>query len=451
MPDRSPHRLRAIRSAIARSRRAAHRRRYRRRRAAAEACRSTSCWSRAISSALPERDRALVRHHRRDGAAPARHAAASARGPARKGPAAIGAAGRRHPADRRGANPVSRCAGPRLGRSVGAAGAGRHPRLALFAAWSTRCCASSHATARPALAAPRHRAARHAGLADAALDRALRRGHRARHRRGARARSRRSISRSRAMPRAWAETLARPRAATGTVRTVASGPIPQLAGYDEGAWWVQDAAAALAGAAARRCAGDARQIGRRPLRRARRQDRATGAAGAQVTAVDRSAPRLERLRQNLARLQLERRDRQGRRRGMAGRAVRRGAGRCALLIDRHDPAASRHPLAQVARPIWPSSRPCKPACSTAPRRCSSRAARWSIAPARWNPRRARTRSRPCSAAIPACAAARSRPTEVAGHAELLTPQGELRTLPCHWATTPSPGWAGSTASMRPEL
>jgi 16S rRNA (cytosine967-C5)-methyltransferase len=34
-----------------------------------------------------------------------------------------------------------------------------------------------------------------------------------------------------------------------------------------------------------------------------------------------------------------------------------------------------------------------------------------------------------------------RPDEVAGHAELLTPDGELRTLPCHWAG-PDPAMAG---------
>ena len=32
---------------------------------------------------------------------------------------------------------------------------------------------------------------------------------------------------------------------TGTVRTIVHGPVPRLPGYDDGAWWVQDAAAAL--------------------------------------------------------------------------------------------------------------------------------------------------------------------------------------------------------------
>ena len=46
-------------------------------------------------------------------------------------------------------------------------------------------------------------------------------------------------------PASWAEKLSGRVLDTGTVRTIASGPIPQLPGYDEGAWWVQDAAAAL--------------------------------------------------------------------------------------------------------------------------------------------------------------------------------------------------------------
>src|SRR6478672_9853540 len=44
-------------------------------------------------------------------------------------------------------------------------------------------------------------------------------------------------------PQGWAATLNGRVLDTGTVRTIASGPIPQLPGYDDGAWWVQDAAA----------------------------------------------------------------------------------------------------------------------------------------------------------------------------------------------------------------
>src|SRR4029079_4931580 len=88
---------------------------------------------------------------------------------------------------------------------------------------------------------------------------------------------------------------------TGTVRTVGSGPIPQLPGYDDGAWWVQDAAAALPA----ELLGDVRGKSVADLCAAPGGKTAQlSFAGAHVTAVDRSAPRLERLRQNLSRLKL---------------------------------------------------------------------------------------------------------------------------------------------------
>ena len=46
------------------------------------------------------------------------------------------------------------------------------------------------------------------------------------------------------------------------------------------------------------------------------------------------------------------------------------------------------------------------------------------------------------AAIRRCAASPIRADELAGHAELLTPDGELRTLPCHWAYDAEPRMGG---------
>ena len=46
-------------------------------------------------------------------------------------------------------------------------------------------------------------------------------------------------------PAQWAETLGGRVLPTGSVRVVAHGPVPSLPGYADGAWWVQDAAAAL--------------------------------------------------------------------------------------------------------------------------------------------------------------------------------------------------------------
>src|SRR5947209_1106718 len=46
-------------------------------------------------------------------------------------------------------------------------------------------------------------------------------------------------------PEHWASVLGGRVLPTGSVRAIAHGPISQLPGYAEGAWWVQDAAAAL--------------------------------------------------------------------------------------------------------------------------------------------------------------------------------------------------------------
>jgi 16S rRNA (cytosine967-C5)-methyltransferase len=88
---------------------------------------------------------------------------------------------------------------------------------------------------------------------------------------------------------------------TGSVRTVAQGHVALLPGYHEGAWWVQDAAAALPA----RLFGDV--AGREVADLCAAPGGKTAqlsAAGARVTAVDRSASRLTRVRDNLARLGL---------------------------------------------------------------------------------------------------------------------------------------------------
>ncbi len=100
----------------------------------------------------------------------------------------------------------------------------------------------------------------------------------------------------------WAERLRGRVLPTGTVRTLAHGAISLLPGFAEGAWWVQDAAAALPA----RLLGDVRGLDVADLCAAPGGKTAQLAlAGANVTAVDRSAARLTRLRENLARLALE--------------------------------------------------------------------------------------------------------------------------------------------------
>lgn len=99
----------------------------------------------------------------------------------------------------------------------------------------------------------------------------------------------------------WAERLGAESLPTGTMRRPAGGAISQVPGYDEGAWWVQDAAAALPV----RLLGDVR--GKRIADLCAAPGGKTAqlaAAGAHVVALDRSAKRLDRLQTNLARLRL---------------------------------------------------------------------------------------------------------------------------------------------------
>jgi 16S rRNA (cytosine967-C5)-methyltransferase len=101
---------------------------------------------------------------------------------------------------------------------------------------------------------------------------------------------------------AWAQRLGGRLLPTGSVRLAGHGRVEDLAGYAEGAWWVQGAAAALVA----RAAGDVAGRAVADLCAAPGGKTAgLAAAGAQVTAVDDSPERLERLRQNLARLHLD--------------------------------------------------------------------------------------------------------------------------------------------------
>jgi 16S rRNA (cytosine967-C5)-methyltransferase len=102
-------------------------------------------------------------------------------------------------------------------------------------------------------------------------------------------------------PEHWASVLGGRVLPTGSVRAVVHGPIARLPGYGDGAWWVQDAAAALPAG----LLGDVRGLAVADLCAAPGGKTAQLiAAGARVTAVDRGGARLERLRGNLARLQL---------------------------------------------------------------------------------------------------------------------------------------------------
>jgi 16S rRNA (cytosine967-C5)-methyltransferase len=100
----------------------------------------------------------------------------------------------------------------------------------------------------------------------------------------------------------WASRLHGETLPTGTVRTLLQGSVTMLPGFTEGHWWVQDAAAALPA----RLFGD---VGGKTIvdlcAAPGGKTAQLAQAGAQVTAIDRSPARMARLRDNLARLSLQ--------------------------------------------------------------------------------------------------------------------------------------------------
>ena len=227
----------------------------------------------------------------------------------------------------------------------------------------------------------------------------------------------------------WATRLHGEVLPTGTVRTLLHGSVTMLPGFSDGQWWVQDAAAALPArlfadikgkAIADLCAapgGKTAQLAH---------------AGARVVAVDRSPARMARLRDNLARLSLEAET------VVADAVEWQGAPESfdGILIDapctstgtirRHpDVAWLRQetdiaPLAALQKKLLQKAvtllRPggilvyCT--CSLEPE--EGEAAIATLLAAETGLRRA-----PIS------------PAEVAGIAEIVTAEGDLRTLPCH--------------------
>ncbi|MBR9973658.1 RsmB/NOP family class I SAM-dependent RNA methyltransferase [Magnetospirillum sulfuroxidans] len=102
-------------------------------------------------------------------------------------------------------------------------------------------------------------------------------------------------------PTLWAERLEAEILPTGTLRRHGGGDVTQLPGFAEGAWWVQDLAASLpaklmGSLKGKQVADLCAAPGGKALQLA--------VAGAEVTAVDRSAKRMLRFRRNLERLKL---------------------------------------------------------------------------------------------------------------------------------------------------
>ena len=99
----------------------------------------------------------------------------------------------------------------------------------------------------------------------------------------------------------WSEKLQGILLPTGSIRLETNDPVTSLSGYQDGDWWVQDAAAAL----------PAKLIQAEPGARVLELCAAPGgktaqlaSMGYQVTALDISQPRLSRLQENMNRLRL---------------------------------------------------------------------------------------------------------------------------------------------------
>ena len=224
--------------------------------------------------------------------------------------------------------------------------------------------------------------------------------------------------------------LAAERLPGGTLRLRGAGEVTRLAGYEAGEWWVQDAAAALPARLFGPVAGkQVLEIGAAPGGKTAQ----LAAAGARVTAVDRSTPRLARLRENLARLHLEAEiveaDALDWRPAAQAHLVLLDAPCTATgTIRRHpDIPHGRNPadvarlaelqgrlLARAAAMVAPGGLLVYASCSLQPEECERQVDAF-------------------LAAAPDFARLPVRSGELAGVGEAITTAGDLRTLPCHWA------------------
>ncbi len=229
----------------------------------------------------------------------------------------------------------------------------------------------------------------------------------------------------------WATRLHGETLPTGTVRTLLQGSVTMLPGFAEGQWWVQDAAAALPA----RLFGDVAGKTIADLCAAPGGKTAQLAqAGAHVTAVDRSVGRMARLRDNLARLALEAET------VVADAAEWQGGndggGFDGILIDapctstgtirRHPDVAWLRQEADIAaltalqkRLLQKAVTLLKPGGTLVYCTCSLEPEEGEQAIAALLGAESAMRRAPIEA------------SEVAGLAEILTAEGDLRTLPCH--------------------
>ncbi len=100
----------------------------------------------------------------------------------------------------------------------------------------------------------------------------------------------------------WGIALQATELSTGTLRRESGGNVRELQGFEEGKWWIQDAAAAIPAELFGNISG-ANVVDLCAAPGGKTMQLAT--LGAQVTSIDRSAKRLKRLEENVARIKLE--------------------------------------------------------------------------------------------------------------------------------------------------
>ncbi len=227
----------------------------------------------------------------------------------------------------------------------------------------------------------------------------------------------------------WAARLEATVLPTGTLRRAAGGAVDEIEGYGEGAWWVQDAAAALPVRLLGEVAGETvLDLCAAPGGKTAQ----LAAAGARVIALDRE-PRLERLAGNLARLGL---DAELVAADAAAWRPSRPAGFVMLdapctatgAIRRHPDIARIKTPADVARLAAVQDRLLDAAAAMLAPGGTLVFCTCSLQPEEGPERIAALLARDSRLARAAVV-----PDEVSGLGELVTADGDLRTLPCHLA------------------
>ena len=231
----------------------------------------------------------------------------------------------------------------------------------------------------------------------------------------------------------WANVFGGRVLPTGSVRAIVHGPIAQLPGYADGAWWVQDAAAALPA----KLLGDVRGLAVADLCAAPGGKTAQlAAAGARVVAVDRAPDRLERLRQNLTRLQLTAET-------LTADVTEWHAGPFdAVLLDA--PCSSTGTIRRHPDIPWLKRAADITALAVLQRRLVERAVQLTkpggtliYCSCSLEPEEGIEIVRDLLSETPSLVRRPISACEIHGHSEWLTADGDLRTLPCHLADSDS--------------